>query len=186
MPDTNTGIKNHSTKKRKRKQNVITVFNPTDNCEVNLASYIDSAKEIQPAMFDYGVNWDSHEWNIKGFESTVRVHKIAEEANVLFTQQSGKKPKAKLRKDDEVPFDEPFASFAKAYITHRHKEKPKTHDNHMLAMRGLRYLYMQLPKKTPCISMLRPVHFEASIRFSLEREATFTIYRNGWAVSRHF
>ena len=145
--DSNNPPKKKSRVKR-RSQDVIALFTPSDNCKENIETYIENAKKLHRAMFNYGVKWNTYTWNIRGFESTTRLRDVTNDANIIFTQSNGLKPRQKVAKDDEIPFMEPFLSFAKAYITHSHKVKPKTHDTHMVTMRALRYVYEVLPDKS--------------------------------------
>lgn len=165
---------------KSREQNTIAVFTPSDNYLDNLTEFIESAQKIHGAMFNYGIRWDKHTWNIQGFESTVSLKTVTHEANVLFTTSNGLGVKQKVAKDDEVPFAEPFASFAKAFITHSHNERRKSHDTHMVSMRALRYLYDVLPNKAvPCVSQLVPEHFDYALSYAMEREAPSTLYVTG-------
>ena len=177
--DSNNLPKKKSRVKR-RSQDVITLFTPLDNCKENLATYVKSAKKIHRPMFDYGVKWEDYTWNIRGFESTTRLRDVTHDANIIFTQSNGLKPRKKVAKDDEIPFMEPFLSFAKAYITHSHKVKPKTHDTHMVTMRALRYVYEVLPDKSnPCINDVLPEHFDLALRIAIKREKSSTLYVTG-------
>lgn len=165
---------------KNRDQNTIAIYTPSDNYRENLTEFIESAQKIHGAMFNYGVRWDKHTWNIQGFESTVSLKNVTHEANVLFTTSNGLGAKQKVAKDDEVPLAEPFASFAKAFITHRHNESPKSHDNHMVSMRALRHLYDVLPNKAvPCVSQLVPEHFDNALAHAMERESPSTLYVTG-------
>jgi hypothetical protein len=165
---------------KRRSQDVIELFTPSDNCKENLEAYIQSAKKLHLPMFDYGVKWNNYTWNIRGFESTTSLKDVTHDANILFTQSNGLKPREKVAKDDEIPFMKPFLYFAKAIITHSHKIKPKTHVTHMVTMRALRYIYEVLPDKSnPCINDVLPEHFDLALRLAIKREKSTTLYVTG-------
>lgn len=167
-------------KNKRRSQSVISLLEVTDNKEENLKLYIEAAKQIHGAMFNYGVHWNNSCWNIRGFESTTRLRDVTHNANILFTQANGLCPKRKTTKGNEKPFLEPFASFAKAYITHSHKVSPKSHDTHMVSIRALRYLYDALPNQvSPCVSQLQLEHFNLALRNAMDREKNSTLYVTG-------
>lgn len=161
-------------------KNIISLFAPTDNHEENLKAYIAEAKKLHGPTFNYSVDWEKHAWDIRGFTSTTNARKVTNKANILFTGKNGRGAKVKVAKDDQVPFNEPFGSFAKAYITDRHNQKPKTHSNHMIAMNALRYLYEVLPdRSSPCITQLVPEHFNMAIKDALNQEQPSTLYITG-------
>ncbi|MCS6210774.1 hypothetical protein [Shewanella baltica] len=165
---------------KRREQDTIVLFHPSDSCQENLHHFIAGAKKIHGSMFDYGVNWDDLIWDIRGFESTTSLKDLTHASNVLFTQDNGKGPKIKVSRKDEVPFAEPFATFAKAFVTHRHNEKPKSHSNHMVAIKALRLLYQELPNSlTPCVSQLLPEHFNKAISCAMGTQAKPTLYVTG-------
>lgn len=180
LKDDDAELSQNKKRVKRRSQDVITLFTPSDNCKENLESYIESAIKLHQPMFDYGVKWEDYTWNIRGFESTTRLRDVTHDANIIFTQSNGLKPQQKVAKEDEVPFIEPFASFAKAFITHSHKIKPKTHDSHMVTMRALRYIYEVLPNKNiPSINDVLPEHFDLALRLAIKREKNSTLYVTG-------
>jgi len=167
-------------RKKRRQQNVIALFTPADNCQANLSEYIETAKKLHGPMFEYGVEWELHTWDIRGFQSTTSLKNVAHAANVLFTRDNGLRAKQKAAKSAEKAFAKPFAAFAKAFITHRHNAKPKSHENHMVAISALRFLYEALPdSNAPCISQIVPEHFDMAIRSGMKKLASSTLYRCG-------
>ncbi|WP_127924245.1 MULTISPECIES: hypothetical protein [unclassified Pseudoalteromonas] len=169
-----------SNRMKRRKQNVIPLFDASDNNIENIDDFIKNAKKIHNSMFDYGVKWDDYCWDIRGFESTTGLKDVTHDANILFTQSNGLKPKQKIARVHEAPFAEPFASFAKAFITHNHKVKPKNHASHMVSMRAIRYIYEVLPNKEfPCISDILPEHFDLALNRAMKREKNSTLYVTG-------
>ncbi|WP_102553094.1 hypothetical protein [Vibrio splendidus] len=154
--------------KTRRKQDVITLFIPTDNCLNNMKSFIDRAKKLHEPLFDYKVHWDKSTWNIAGFESTITTRSVTHAANILFTADNEKAKKVKTSKEAEVPFKEPFASEVKAFITHKHNEKRVKHETHMVVIGVFRLLYMGLENQvTPSLTELRPEHFDSAIRHAM-------------------
>lgn len=180
LGDLAVGGKTPKSRNKRREQNMIVLFQPSDNCQDNLSQFVAGAKKIHGPMFEHGVNWNQPIWDIRGFESTITLKDLAHASNVLFTQDNGKGAKVKVAREDEVPFAEPFATFAKAFITHRHNEKPKGHSNHMVAIKALRLLYRALSNSVaPCISQLLPEHFNMAIRSAMEQQAKPTLYVTG-------
>ncbi len=175
-----TDTPKQSKRVKRRTQDVLTLFQPTDNCQENLSTFIENAKKILGPMFNHGIHWNDYCWNIRGFESTTGLKNVTHDANILFTQSNGLKPKQKIAKVDEMPFPEPFASFAKAFVVTNHKANPINHSAHMVSMRALRYLYQVLPNKTnPCISEVLPEHFTLALRNAMKREEDSTLYVTG-------
>ncbi len=177
--NTNQG---HNSSSSRRKQNTIIPINPSSNCLDNIKNYIAHAKKIHGPIFDNSVDWNSHIWNIKGFESTVTTRSVTHACNIIYTQDNNLGKKIKSSRENEIPFSEPFATEVKAFITHRHNKKPCKHDSHMVIIRAFRYLYLQMSNtNTPSFSLLKPAHFDEAIRYALQgkQEAESTLCVTG-------
>lgn len=161
-------------------QTVIQVFNPSASPTHNIQQFVKSAKAILPALFEGNVSWDDHTWNIAGFEPTLDLKNTGHDANILFTSMNGRKPRQKVAKKDEIPFQSPYIDTVKAVVAHNHNNHKITHSAHMVAMRGWRYLYDALGNSdNPCVSQLLPVHFKQAIAEATDREKESTLYVTG-------
>jgi hypothetical protein len=169
----------------KREDNVVSVFKPSDNSAKNLENFIEiNKKSIFVALFEHTLNWESQLWDIKGFESTTRAPKANQAKKIRFTQFNGlRATKIKASDDVQEPFAEPFQSFVKAHITHRHHAKRKTKDNHMVTVRAYRYLYEQLPAGRKDVGMLTAGHFDSAAQAAVKRESASSAYRVGVALA---
>jgi hypothetical protein len=167
---------------KRRKQNVISIMTPSDNCQENLQQYVEEAVKLHKPLFNFGINWDSNVWDIRGFESTVTTRSVTNACNILFTQDNGLGKKIKAAKDKEIPFAEPYLSQVKAFITHKHHQRRCKHDSHMVHMRAFRYLYKQLTNRiTPSFTQLLPSHFDEALRYAMKNkeEASSTLSITG-------
>lgn len=169
--------------KDNKNTNVVSIFKPSDNSIFNLESFLKTQKKTFGYLFEGIIEWNSYTWNIKGFESTISVGKANQKKNIIFSQFNGEQiTKIKTAKDDEKPFLEPFQSFVKAHITYRHNAKCKTKDNHMVIIRGYRYLYNELPNDNKSIGLLTKGHFDRAAKAALVRESESSAYRLGVAL----
>lgn len=163
---------------------VVSIFRPSDNSANNLEEFIKVNQAIFASLFENRINWDGYIWDIKGFESTTSVGKSNQAKKILFTQLNGvQKTKIKVGADEQEPFIEPFLSFVKAHITHRHNAKRKTKDNHMVTIRAYRYLYEQLPVGHKDVVILSAGHFDKAAKSALMREKDSSAYRSGVALA---
>lgn len=164
---------------------VSTIFRPSDNSAQNLESFIQTQQNgVFPLLFEGKVSWGGHSWNIKGFESSTSIGKANQAKRILFTQFNGvQQTKIKASKEDQEPFEEPFLSFVKAHITHRHNAKRKTKDNHMVTIRAYRYLYEQLPNDRKEIGLLTIRDFDGAVANAATRESGSSAYRVGVALA---
>lgn len=163
---------------------ITSIFKPSDNSALNLENFVKLERESTfGILFEDSVCWDDHTWNIKGFESTTRAGKVNEQRKILFTQFSGLGTKIKVAKSEEQPFAEPFLSFVKAHITHRHNAKRKTKDNHMVTVRAYRYLYELLPADRKEIGLLTAGYFDRAAQAAVKREKDTSAYRAGVALA---
>lgn len=164
---------------------ISTIFRPSDNSALNIESFVQTNQNsIFPLLFEGKVDWDGYSWNIKGFESSTSVGKANQAKRILFTQFNGlQETKIKASNEDQKPFAEPFLSFVKAHITHRHNAKRKTKDNHMVTIRAYRYLYELLPHDRKEIGLLTVRNFDGAAANAAARESESSAYRLGVALA---
>ncbi|MEJ1407323.1 MAG: hypothetical protein RPU62_10155 [Candidatus Sedimenticola sp. (ex Thyasira tokunagai)] len=145
----------------------IAVLRPKANHEQNLKEYIEDAKDKFSRVFCGVVaSWSDVVWDITGSQSTQSATKSTARKNVLFTQSSGLGRKIKSSASDQLSFDEPFMSFAKAYVVHRQYRKTVTSQNHMEHVILLRRVYEQLIKSgsSKCITSAHQGLFRETAR----------------------
>ncbi|MDX1537278.1 hypothetical protein [Arsukibacterium sp.] len=164
---------------------IVQLWTPTTNCEQNFALLVKVSQKLCKLIFRDKVDWQSHIWDLRGFESTVSLRSTTQKSNVLFTQRSGLKKRHKQKKGDETPFTEPFSSFAKALIVTAHANKPISHNAHMVAMRALRYLY-EVAELNGCrhVIDLTPGLFDEALKLAMAQgEEATTLYTTGEKLS---
>lgn len=165
--------------------NIARLWSPTQNCEENFAQLLTLAYKLCVQIFKGKIDWNSHVWDISGFESTVSLRSVTARSNILFTQRSGLKKGQKQKREDEKPFAEPFASFAKALVVLAHANRPIGHNAHMVMIRALRYLY-EVAELHGCehVINITPGLFDEAIKLAMQQgERDSTLYVTGEKLS---
>lgn len=165
--------------------NIASLWTPTQDREDNFAQLIELGQKLCTVVFKGQVDWNDHIWNISGFESTVSVRSVTTKSNILFTQRSGLGRRQKQKREDERPFPEPFASFAKALVVTAHANRIIGHTAHMVLMRALRYLH-EVAELNGCerIVQFNPGLFDEALKLAIQqKEESSTLYITGEKLS---
>lgn len=151
---------------------------PEYRVSTNIDEFVGEMKAVVPSVFG-NVEWDSHCWDITEYESCRNPGKVNQRKKLVFTRLNGRANKIKVKLSDQKPFAPPFADLLKAFIVHRHRAKPKTKDNHMVAVRAFRYLYETLAAANHDPARLTHRHFMEAVSAVSKREAASSAYRIG-------
>jgi hypothetical protein len=125
-----------------------------------------------------GVNWDNFAWDINKYEKPL-AHWKHQSAILYFTVRR------RTRSDPHIPYEQPYADFAKAFIRTRASERGLTRSGHAHVIIALRYLYTALQlagKSDPTEITIK--HFKGSIADARERARGWTLFHVGKALQQ--
>lgn len=150
----------------------------TRDSSENLRFYIEDG-EKRSASILLENNFSNTVWTVTKATKR-RVGSAHKSKKLWFTTHAGGQSKTM---NGRVALVEPFASFVKSFIAHRHDTRPKTPDNHAVSIRACRYLYDSLSDRAHNPCELTSNDFTNASRACRAREdSDDSVYRIGVAL----
>jgi len=144
------------------------------NAQEQLRKVVERAKNLNTYP---GITWDDFVWNVTAFENAPPHQK--KRLVLCFTARRSS------RSAPNIPYEKPYADFAKAYVRIRASERGITHAGQAHTMITLRYLYeaLQLAGKDDPTTLTRK-HFNVAVVNAQKSTSAWTLYHIGKTLQR--